>query len=63
MKNEWYGMHSLIPKEMFDKLDRTTQLELIAFHGMSGEEILESLNIIDESFEEEYKKLVYGDDE
>lgn len=59
----WYGMYSFMRKEMFDKLPRTTQLELIAFHEISGEEVITNLEVIDKSLAKEYINLVYDEDE
>lgn len=40
--------------------NRIQELELIAFHQMTGEDIIETLRVIDEKLADEYEKISYG---
>jgi hypothetical protein len=41
--------------------DRVQELELFAFHKMTGEDVTDTLRSIDEKLADEYDRLVYGD--
>lgn len=57
------------PKNDYEKYSgvkptsRVMELELIAFHKITGEEVMETLEMIDPKLRDEYDKLAYGDDD
>ena len=57
IKNKYTLYGDIKPK------DRIQELELIAFHEMTGDEVINTLRLIDEKLAEEYNILYYGDED